>query len=162
MLINRVHIYIFGILKHQGLIPCTRFWGVKRLPAEKVLKDAVRRVLTRVRSSSWAASGSQSPWSRGRRRWQIGRARGCLQNASEISSPPQLCTAETFLVQAGFTEIRNTNPPLQDIWMSVLSTYRVVVGRFLISFLVRFVVILTDVRPLVHLVDPVSCVARES
>ena len=42
MLINRVHIYIFGILKHQGLIPCTRFWGVKRLPAEKVLKDTVR------------------------------------------------------------------------------------------------------------------------
>ena len=41
MLINRVHIYIFGILKHQGLIPCTRFWGVKRLPAEKVLKETV-------------------------------------------------------------------------------------------------------------------------
>ena len=42
MLINRVHIYIFGILKHQGLIPCTRFWGVKSMPAEKVLQDTVR------------------------------------------------------------------------------------------------------------------------
>ena len=42
MLINRVHIYIFGILKHQGLMPCTRFKEVKRLPGEKVLKHTVR------------------------------------------------------------------------------------------------------------------------
>ena len=41
MLINRAHIYIFGILKHQGLMTCTRFLGVKRLPAEKVLKHTV-------------------------------------------------------------------------------------------------------------------------
>ena len=44
MLINRVHIYIFGILKHQGLMPCTRYLGVKRLPAEKVLKHTVGSV----------------------------------------------------------------------------------------------------------------------
>ena len=41
MLINRAHIYIFGIPNHHRLMPCTRFWGVKRLPAEKVLKDTV-------------------------------------------------------------------------------------------------------------------------
>ena len=41
MLIHRAHIYIFGIPNHHRLMPCTRFLGVKRLPAEKVLKHPV-------------------------------------------------------------------------------------------------------------------------
>ena len=32
-LINRVHICIFEILKHHGLMPCTRFMEVTSLPA---------------------------------------------------------------------------------------------------------------------------------
>ena len=46
MLINMVHIYIFGIPNHHRLMPCTWFLGVKRLPAEKVLKNPVRAVHT--------------------------------------------------------------------------------------------------------------------
>ena len=49
MLINRAHIYIFGIPNHHRLMPCTWFLGVKRLPAEKVLKHTVGSILSEGR-----------------------------------------------------------------------------------------------------------------
>ena len=61
MLINRTHIYIFGIPNHHRLMPCTRFLGVKRLPAEKVLKHTVGSADRRRKLHFQCASPQKPP-----------------------------------------------------------------------------------------------------
>ena len=50
MLIHRAHIYIFGIPNHHRLMPCTRFFGVQRLPAEKSVKTHRAQLLIVTKS----------------------------------------------------------------------------------------------------------------
>ena len=62
MLSNRAHIYIFGIPNYHRLMPCTRFLGVKRLPAEKVL---IHTVFGDAHLSNCHGTGRKSGGNRG-------------------------------------------------------------------------------------------------
>ena len=102
-------------------------------------------VLTRVRSSSWGASGSQSPWWPGHQRWQTGRARGCLEGKIRFCHPLESIVSHPTCLYIQMFQAEGTFEMLLS-------------NQFLN---IMFLNILTDVRPLVHLVDPMSCMSGE-